>query len=80
MALVSGALRPLRERPGASLPQCGIRACAGTGYCASSVHEKNTSPQPTQDELCAVCPDEAESRVKLEGKREKRAKILCVWD
>ena len=43
------------------MPQCGIRAHVGTGYCASSVHEKNTSPQPTQDELCAASPGEAES-------------------
>lgn len=64
----SGALRPLKGR-GASLPQCGIRAHAGTGYYASSVHENNTSPQPAQCELCAVHPGEAEL-VKLEGWRE----------
>lgn len=67
---------PAPRRPGASLPQCGIRARAGTGYCASSVHEKNTSPQPTQDELCAVRPGEAESS-EVGGQKRKLAKLVC---
>lgn len=75
MALVSGAFRA-PKRPGASVPQCGIRVRAGTGYCASSVHEKNSSPQPTQDELCAVRPGEAELS-EVGGQKRKLAKILC---
>ena len=75
MALVSGALRPLRGRGPVCLSVV-LRVRAGTGYCASSVHEKNTSPQPTQGELCAVRPGEAESS-EVGGQKRKLAKTLC---
>lgn len=49
VALVSAAFGPLRG-PGPGLLCAALERFAGTGYCASSVHEKNTSPQPPQEE------------------------------
>lgn len=50
VALVSAAFGPLRESQGPGLLCAVLERFAGTGYCASSVHEKNTSPRPPQEE------------------------------